>query len=171
MGSSGPQEINNNSATSALEYINRTISSNLPDEKVDKQLHSLVQRLQIHHHSIYCNGNTRKCRFGFLRQVAKNTRLVRNMYVHEQNKGRFYVTARNEQSRFVNDYDPVILSHWRANMDIQYVQNAEGAAYYVCSYLCKSVPDDLKNALGNLIQNVLNEEPSIPRHVRLMKIG
>lgn len=56
-------------------------------------------------------------------------------------------------------------------MDLQFIQNAGGAAYYVCSYICKSEPDDLKNALGNLIYNILNENPSTPRNVRLMKIG
>ena len=29
-------------------------------------------------------------------------------------------------------------------MDIQMINNAEGAAYYVCHYLCKSEPDELK---------------------------
>ena len=128
-----PKEINNNNMASALEYINQTISSNFPDESVDKELCSPVRRLQIHHHSTYCNGNTGKCRFGFPRQVAKQTRLVRNTYEHKQNKGRFYVTGKNKQSRFVNDYTTVILRHWRANMDIQYIQDTEGAAYWVCS--------------------------------------
>lgn len=44
----------------------------------------------------------------------------------------------------INSYNPVVLRHWRANMDIQVISNAEGAAYYVCSYICKSEPDELK---------------------------
>lgn len=46
-------------------------------------------------------------------------------------------------------------------MDIQVIQNAEGAAYYVCSYLCKSEPDDLKNALGSLIHDVFQKTKQI----------
>lgn len=46
-------------------------------------------------------------------------------------------------------------------MDIQVICNAEGAAYYVCSYICKSEPDELKSALGNLINQVFKENPSI----------
>lgn len=44
----------------------------------------------------------------------------------------------------INAFNPVVLRHWRANMDIQLICNAEGAAYYVCSYICKSEPDELK---------------------------
>lgn len=43
----------------------------------------------------------------------------------------------------INSYNPVVLRHWRANMDIQVRSNGEGAAYYVCSYICKSEPDEL----------------------------
>ena len=42
-------------------------------------------------------------------------------------------------------------------MDIQVVDNAEGAAYYVCHYLYKSEPDELKCALSNLIQTVFKQ--------------
>lgn len=56
-------------------------------------------------------------------------------------------------------------------MDIQVICNAEGAAYYVCSYICKSELDELKSALGNLIHQVFKENPSIPRYQRLLKIG
>lgn len=166
-----PKQINNATAVSALEYIDRTIFSKLPDQNADPELYSLVHRLQRHHHTAYCSVRKAKCRFGFPRQVSGRSRLLSNMHIQSQNRGRFYITARDVESKFINDYNDVILRHWRANMDLQYIQNAEGAAYYVCSYLCKSEPDDLKNALGNLIHTVLSENPSLPRNVRLMKIG
>lgn len=56
-------------------------------------------------------------------------------------------------------------------MDIQLIVNAESAAYYVCAYICKSEPDDLKNALGKLIQDMSNQCESISSFQRLMKIG
>ena len=55
---------------------------------------------------------------------------------------------------FINDYNPILLRHWRVNMDIQLIQNAEEAAYYVCAYLCKREPDNMKNALGQLIHTI-----------------
>lgn len=64
----------------------------------------------------------------------------------KSNKGKFYVFKRNKQSTMINPCNPVILRHWRANIHVQLVCNAEGVAYYVCSYLCKSEPDDLRSA-------------------------
>lgn len=71
----------------------------------------------------------------------------------------------------INPYNPVIVRHWRANVDNQMICNAEGAAYYVCSYICKSKPDELKTALGNLIHQVVKDNPTIPKYQRLLKIG
>ena len=71
----------------------------------------------------------------------------------------------------INPYNSCILRHWRANMDIQLICNAEGAAYYVCSYICKSEPDELKNALSKLITQVFQDNPGIPKFQRLLKIG
>lgn len=86
----------------------------------------------------------------------------------EQNKGKFYETKRGEKDSMINPYNSCILRHWRANMDIQLICNAEGAAYYVCSYICKSEPDELKNALSKLIKQVFQENPSIPKFQRLL---
>ena len=47
-------------------------------------------------------------------------------------------------------------------MDIQMVNNAESVAYYVCSYICKREPDELKHALTNLITGVLRQQPNLP---------
>ena len=56
-------------------------------------------------------------------------------------------------------------------MDIQLVNNAEGVAYYVCSYMCKSEPDELKQALGNLIHSTFKNQPNQSLQQRLWKIG
>lgn len=71
-----------------------------------------------------------------------------------ENKGMLYETKRNSNECMINSYNPTILRHWRATMDIQVICNSEGAAYYVCSYIRKSEPDKLKSALGNLIHQV-----------------
>lgn len=88
-----------------------------------------------------------------------------------ENKGMLYETKRNSNECMINSYNPTILRHWRATMDIQVICNSEGAAYYVCSYIRKSEPDKLKSALGNLIHQVFKENRSIPRYQRLLKIG
>lgn len=94
-----------------------------------------------------------------------------NVDFSHRNKGKFYETKKNSNECMINSYNSIILRHWRANMDIQVICNAEGAAYYVCSYICKSEPDELKSALGNLIHQVFKENPNIPRYQRLLKIG
>lgn len=86
-------------------------------------------------------------------------------------KESFMKQKKNSNECMINSYNSIILRHWRANMDIQVICNAEGAAYYVCSYICKSEPDELKSALGNLIHQVFKENPNIPRYQRLLKIG
>ena len=53
----------------------------------------------------------------------------------------------------------IILTHWQPNMDIQVIGNAQSAAYYVCAYLCKSEPEDLKQALSQLITNISENTP------------
>jgi hypothetical protein len=45
---------------------------------------------------------------------------------------------------FTNNYNPSLLSTWRANMDIKLVGNAYGAAEYTAAYVSKSEPDTTK---------------------------
>ena len=56
-------------------------------------------------------------------------------------------------------------------MDIQLINDAHGAAYYVCHYLCKSEPDELRCALGNLINTVFQQNPGMSAFQRLWDIG
>lgn len=151
---------------------NSSISSVIPDRSTDSEMHDLVKKLQTHSHTPYCSNNYKsKCRFGFPKQQSTETKIFANIDLSKRKKGKFYVTRRGEQDIMINSYNPVVLRHWRANMDIQVISNGEGAAYYVCSYICKSEPDELKNALGHLIHGIFDSNPSIPRHVRLLKIG
>ena len=154
-----------------LQYIDRTIKTTIPNEKDDKELYDLVRKLQMHTHTSYCMPSNRPpCRFGFPKRECKDTHLL-SLVQSLKNKGKFYETRRTSDSLYVNAYNPVILKHWKANMDIQVVNNAEGAAYYVCHYLCKSEPDELKCALSNLITSVFKQNPSMSPFQRLWNIG
>lgn len=141
-----PYVIDDGTAPVMTAFINKSVCSSLPDVNSDPELYHLVLRLQTHFHSSYCMRKNSTCRFGFSKTSSDCTRLLNNIDLSAKSKGRFYVTKRNSDSLFINDYNPVVLRHWRATMDIQVIQNAEVAAYYVCSYLCKSERDDLKNA-------------------------
>ena len=63
------------------------------------------------------------------------TKLLSNVEIaSETNKGRFYEIKRRRVDSYINAYNPTVLQHWQANMDIHVIGNAESAAYYVCAY-------------------------------------
>ena len=56
-------------------------------------------------------------------------------------------------------------------MDIQLINCAESAAYYVCAYLCKAEPEDLRAALADVIENFSQSPDSVPLKTQLLRIG
>ena len=67
----------------------------------------------------------------------------------------FYRTNRSKDAGYVNNYNPVILRHWRGNTDIKVIQGSHGIAMYVCYYLNKAEPDKLKGDLAKLFNEVV----------------
>jgi len=97
---------------------------------------------------------------------ASETRL--KSHIDPGNTSRFYITKRSEGNEMVNAYNPHILKAWRANMDIQMIRSVYDVALNVCTYICKSEPKELKQAISNALHN-LPEESS--QRKRLFKIG
>jgi hypothetical protein len=164
-----PLVTNSTSANTVIQYINRTITTCLPDEKANQTMYNLVKRLQTHRHSDYCMKNRRSCRFGFPFPPVQTTYLI--PHVNVTTRGKTYHTRRTSMDAYINAYNPDILYHFQANMDIQVVNNAESAAYYVCAYLCKAEPDELKKELAQLIPHLLQNEQDLTVHSQLLKIG
>ena len=166
-----PSEITSENIPAVIQYINKVIHCNIPDPSSDPELFRLVTKLQTHHHSKYCSPHINaKCRFRFPRPVCQNTRVFTNNNIIHHN-GRCYEPTRNAQSTYINPYNPTLLRHFRSNMDIQLVNNAQSVAYYICSYICKSEPDELRTDLYNLIHNVFNQQPDLSSYQRLWRIG
>lgn len=166
-----PTEVTSQNKHHVLAYIENTIFAELPEIHEDVYLFNLVKKLHTHHHSHYCKKTHKsKCRFGFPKPISTITRILTHGDI-TQTKGSSYQCKRTEQSIFINNYNPTILRHWRANMDIQLINNAEGAAWYVCNYICTSEPDSLKLALNNLINDVFQANPDMHITKRLWKIG
>lgn len=127
-----PNKIDDQNIIQLKNYINASISSVIPDRSTDSEMHDLVKKLQTHSHTPYCSNNSKsKCRFGFPKPQSTETKIFANIDLSKRKKGKFYVTRRGEQDIMINSYNPVLLRHWRANMDIQVISNGEGAAYYV----------------------------------------
>ncbi len=166
-------DVDLNSPEDVIQYIDKTISTMMPNEESDPELYHLVNRVQTHHHSDgYCMKDRRYCRFGFPYPATEKTHLLKTFNMcNKRNRGRMYATKRDEQSSMINAYNPIILRHWRANMDISYIYNAESLAYYVCKYVCKSEPNELKTALHDLMTNIFAQHPEFTKRQKLFKIA
>lgn len=112
-------------------------------------------------------------RFGFPFREMKKTCILSNVDLQSNIiKGKFYETERTTDDCYINAFNPVILNHWQANMDIQVIGNCESAAYSVCAYLhvCKPEPENLKFELSK-VNNNLNQMPVLSQSSRMLKIG
>ena len=166
-----PKNIDNQTAPALKTYIEKVIHTNLPGINDDAILHALVSRLQTHRHTKYCQPRpSSQCRFKFPKQPCSTTRILSHGETVRR-RGRYYETIRDTHSAYINPYNPTILKHWRANMDIQVINHAESVAYYICAYICKSEPDELKTALSTLITKTFPSLPTTTLRQRLWKIG
>lgn len=142
-----------------IKYINDVISTK----------HSTSQfasKFQTHRHSDYRLRKTGRCRFGFPFREMKKTCILSNVDLQSNIiKGKFYETERTTDDCYINAFNPVIL-----NMDKQVIGNCESAAYYVCAYLCKAEPENLKFELSKII-NILNQMPVLSQSSRMLNIG
>lgn len=142
------------------EYVDRVVSAKLSpdvsDVDLSKVMHPCTMRAPVHELSCpiaqthvavltrcvqthrcnkYCKpkGRYSTCRFGYPRTNNENTSVER---VFRNGKTKLVVSpARNDSH--VNAYNPSILSCWGANMDVQVLLDAYGAAMYTASYLTK----------------------------------
>ena len=73
---------------------------------------------------------------------------------------------RGENEALINSYNGTVLRAWQANMDIQFVTNAQ-AVRYILDYICKP-----ESELGDVMKNALQDMPKncAPRD-RLKKLG
>ena len=148
-------------------FIDKHITCRVPKEGEDDELRQLVLRVQRHSHMSTCHkeGQSR-CQFDYPKQSSETTHLKGNADVG--NKARFYILKRDKGAEYINPYNPDLLRAWQANMDIQMVGSVYGAAKYVCHYMCKDEPQELKQ----LISRKLDELPDgCNQRQRLLKIG
>jgi len=71
----------------------------------------------------------------------------------------------------INAYNPIILHHWKANMDLQMIEGPYGVAFYVCIYICKAEPDILRQSLSDLLRDIQLTSPALSLQRRLYRIG
>ena len=88
--------------------------------------------------SMYGNVFITRCKFGFPRIPCESTKL--NPVTDSlKSCSKIYQLARVESETRVNDYNPLLLLLWKANIDIQFVAESSLAlAHYVSGYVTKA---------------------------------
>ena len=128
-----------------LKWIQERITCHIPDKKSDPELHNLVTRYQMHKCSSYCKRKRKvgsvyitRCRFNFPRHPCETAKL-NSVSESLKSRNRIYELARTESEIRVNDYNPLLLMLWKANIDVQFVSESSLAlAHYVSGYVTKA---------------------------------
>lgn len=126
-----------------LKWIQERITWRIPEEASNPELHQLVTKCQHHKCNPYrrckkcVKGGTfiTRCRFGFPRQECNSATLNCMKLSHTQ----MYNLVRACSEIRINNYNPLMLMLWKANMDIQYVgESTLAIAQYVTGYVTKA---------------------------------
>ena len=102
----------------------------------DEDLADLIATCQRHTpcSAAYClrtKHGKQECRFGYPKPLQLHTAIVTE-------DGPTLLTARNDG--MINSFNPVQLSAWRANVDMQYIVSRERVLQYCTKYVTKSEP-------------------------------
>ena len=77
-----------------------------------------------------------RCRFGFPRQECESATLLSVDQCMKLSHRKMYNLARACSEIRINNYNPLLLMLWKANMDIQYVgESTLAIAQYVTGYV------------------------------------
>jgi len=110
------------------------------------ELHRLATSYQMHKCSAYCKKKCKcstgtfvtRCRFGFPCQACERAKFI-TVSDSLKSRKRIYQLPRGDMEVKVNDYYPLLLMLWQANIDIQYVAESSLAlAHYVSGYVTKA---------------------------------
>jgi len=133
----------------------------------DEDLADLVATCQRHTRcsAAYClrtHNGEQNCRFGFPKPLQLQTSLVT-----EDGEPVLY-TKRNDG--LVNSYNPVQLSAWRANVDIQYCVSRHKVIQYCAKYATKCEPRSqaLKDVFTSIVRNMTEDNTSLKAVQKLL---
>ena len=127
-----------------LSWIQERITCHIPDKENNPGLHHMVTRYQLHKCSNYCRKKRKRgslfltsCKFGFPRP-ERETAVINNVDSSCKNYQKIYEIPRAPSEVRVNDYNPLLLLNWGANMDIQFVGDRDMVlSTYVSGYVTK----------------------------------
>ena len=180
----------NNAKQQFVEYMDKVVSTmnpgvlpdgsdvdtapqicNLPYDEVqnfNEDLISLVATCQRHTRcsASYCLRTSRgeeKCRFGYPKPLQPTTTVA------TEDDEPVVMTARNDG--LVNSYNPIQLSGWRANVDMQYIVSRRRVLNYCAKYVAKCEPRSqcLKEIFAAIVRS-LKEDTTSPSVKTVQKL-
>ena len=143
---------------------------NVPYSEVDdfdQDLADLIATCQRHTRcsAAYClrtrNGQ-QMCRFGYPKPLQPETALV------TEDNDPVLLTARNDG--LINSFNPVQLSAWRANVDMQYCVSRRKVIEYCAKYATKSEPrsQPLKEIFATIVRSLKEDSSSLKAVQKLL---
>ena len=103
------------------------LACHIPDKENNPELHHMVTRYQLHKCSDYCRKKRKRgsvflttCKFGFPRSKRESA-VINNVDSSCKKFQKICEIAQAPSEVRVNDYNPLLLLNWGANMDIQFV--------------------------------------------------
>ena len=114
--------------------------------------HTLVTKYQYHKCNRYCQRRKRvkdifitRCRFGFPRQTRETATLLSVEECMKLSHRKMYLPRSPEEIR-INNYNPLLLMLWKANMDLQYIgESSLAIAQYVTGYVTKAERSNMQD--------------------------
>ena len=165
-----------NVADAPLPKTNPHICNKPYSDIVDyhQDLDDLIATCQRHTRcsAAYClraSNGTQKCRFGYPKPLQPETVLVMGDDLNDdQDKEPVIITARNDG--LLNSFNPVQLSAWRANVDMQYCVSRRKVIEYVAKYATKSEPRSLplREVYTNIVRNLKDDSTSLKAVQKLL---
>lgn len=132
-------------------------------ENHHQDLSDLIATCQRHTRcsAAYClrtKHGVQQCRFGYPKQLQPETAIVTS---DDNNQDSVLVTARNDG--LINSHNPVQLSAWRANVDMQYCVSKRKVIEYITKYATKCEPRShtMKEVYTNIVHNLQHDSSAL----------
>ena len=165
-----------NVADAPLPKTNPHICSKPYSEIEDYQqdLSDLIATCQRHTRcsAAYClrtSHGVQKCRFGYPKPLQPQTSLMLGDKENDsEDQEPVLLTARNDG--LINSFNPVQLSAWRANVDMQYCVSRRKVIEYVTKYATKTEPRSLplREVYANIVRSLREESTSLKAVQKLL---
>ena len=146
-----------------LRWIQNRINCRIPEEDSNPELHQLVTKYQRHKCSGYCQRRKKVkgtyityCRFGFPRAVCESATLKTMEECLKGSQRQVYELPRSPEEIRINNYNPLLLMLWKANMDIQFI--AESTLATIAQYVTRYVTKAEKTNMQDLWQEVSSHQ-------------